>query len=45
VGDLLYRKKQKQWQKFLMADKKLPVKQICDRLGIAKSTLYKYAAG
>jgi len=27
----------------LMADKKLSVKQICDRLGIAKSTLYKYA--
>jgi DNA invertase Pin-like site-specific DNA recombinase len=26
----------------LMADKKLSVKQICDRLGIAKSTLYKY---
>ena len=27
----------------LMADKSLPVKQICERLGIAKSTLYKYA--
>jgi len=27
----------------LMADKTLSVKQICDRLGIAKSTLYKYA--
>ncbi|MBF0203312.1 MAG: helix-turn-helix domain-containing protein [Desulfamplus sp.] len=26
-----------------MADKKLSVKQICNRLGIAKSTLYKYA--
>lgn len=28
--------------KTLMADKNLSVKQICDRLGIAKSTLYKY---
>jgi DNA invertase Pin-like site-specific DNA recombinase len=27
----------------LMEDKNLSVKQICDRLGIAKSTLYKYA--
>ena len=27
----------------LLADKNLSVKQICDRLGIAKSTLYKYA--
>lgn len=27
----------------LMADKNLSVKQICDRLGIAKSTLYKHA--
>lgn len=26
----------------LMADKKLSVKQICDRLGIGRSTLYKY---
>jgi DNA invertase Pin-like site-specific DNA recombinase len=30
--------------KALVADKKLSVKQICDRLGIAKSTLYKYAS-
>jgi DNA invertase Pin-like site-specific DNA recombinase len=29
--------------KTLLADKSLSVKQICDRLGIAKSTLYKYA--
>ena len=29
--------------KTLLADKKLSVKQICERLGIAKSTLYKYA--
>ena len=28
--------------KTLLADKSLSVKQICDRLGIAKSTLYKY---
>jgi predicted DNA-binding transcriptional regulator AlpA len=28
--------------KTLMADKNLSVKQICERLGIAKSTLYKY---
>lgn len=27
----------------LLADKKLSVKQICERLGMAKSTLYKYA--
>jgi DNA invertase Pin-like site-specific DNA recombinase len=27
----------------LLADKSLSVKQICDQLGIAKSTLYKYA--
>ncbi len=27
----------------LLADKRLSVKQICERLGIAKSTLYKYA--
>lgn len=27
----------------LMADKNLSIKQICDRLNIAKSTLYKYA--
>ena len=27
----------------LLADKSLSVKQICDRLGIAKSTLYKHA--
>jgi DNA invertase Pin-like site-specific DNA recombinase len=27
----------------LLADKSLSVKQICNRLGIAKSTLYKYA--
>ncbi|MBL0717424.1 MAG: recombinase family protein [Desulfosarcina sp.] len=27
----------------LIADKSLSIKQICDRLGIAKSTLYKYA--
>ncbi len=27
----------------LMADKNLSIKQICDRLEIAKSTLYKYA--
>lgn len=29
--------------KALLTDKKLSVKQICDRLGIAKSTLYKHA--
>lgn len=29
--------------KTLMADKTLSVSQICDRLGIARSTLYKYA--
>lgn len=29
--------------KALIADKSLSVKQICDRLGIAKSTFYKYA--
>ena len=29
--------------RILMADKNLSVKKICDRLGIAKSTLYKYA--
>jgi DNA invertase Pin-like site-specific DNA recombinase len=29
--------------KTLLADKNLSVKQICERLGIAKSTLYKYA--
>jgi DNA invertase Pin-like site-specific DNA recombinase len=29
--------------KILLADKSLSVRQICDRLGIAKSTLYKYA--
>jgi DNA invertase Pin-like site-specific DNA recombinase len=29
----------------LMADNSLSTKQICDRLGIAKSTLYKYAGG
>jgi DNA invertase Pin-like site-specific DNA recombinase len=29
--------------KTLLADKSLSVKQICDRLGIAKSTLYKHA--
>jgi DNA invertase Pin-like site-specific DNA recombinase len=34
----------KSMAKALMADKKLSVKQICDRLGIAKSTLYKYAS-
>lgn len=28
----------------LMADKSLSIKQICDRLGIAKSTLYKHAS-
>jgi DNA invertase Pin-like site-specific DNA recombinase len=28
--------------KILLADKNLSVKQICERLGIAKSTLYKY---
>jgi DNA invertase Pin-like site-specific DNA recombinase len=28
----------------LMADKNLSIRQICDRLGIAKSTLYKYAS-
>jgi len=28
--------------KSLMANKDLSIKQICDRLGIAKSTLYKY---
>jgi len=28
--------------KILLADKSLSVKQICERLGIAKSTLYKY---
>jgi DNA invertase Pin-like site-specific DNA recombinase len=27
----------------LLADKSLSSKQICERLGIAKSTLYKYA--
>ena len=27
----------------LLADDGLSVKQICERLGIAKSTLYKYA--
>jgi DNA invertase Pin-like site-specific DNA recombinase len=27
----------------LMADKSLSIKQICERLGIAKSTLYKHA--
>jgi len=27
----------------LFADKELSIKQICDRLGIARSTLYKYA--
>jgi predicted DNA-binding transcriptional regulator AlpA len=27
----------------LLADKALSVKQICQQLGIAKSTLYKYA--
>jgi AcrR family transcriptional regulator len=27
----------------LLADKGLTVRQICDRLGIAKSTLYNYA--
>jgi DNA invertase Pin-like site-specific DNA recombinase len=27
----------------LMADKSLSIKQICDQLGIAKSTLYKHA--
>lgn len=27
----------------LLADKRLSVKQICERLGVAKSTLYKYA--
>jgi len=27
----------------LMADKSLSIKQICERLGIAKSTLYKNA--
>jgi len=34
----------KSMAKALMADKKLSVKQICDRLGIAKSTFYKYAS-
>jgi DNA invertase Pin-like site-specific DNA recombinase len=29
--------------KTLLADKSLSIKQICDRLGIAKSTLYKHA--
>jgi DNA invertase Pin-like site-specific DNA recombinase len=29
--------------KALLADKSLSVKQICDRLGIARSTIYKYA--
>ncbi|MEJ2638512.1 MAG: recombinase family protein [Desulfosarcinaceae bacterium] len=29
--------------KTLMADKTLSISQICERLGIAKSTLYKYA--
>ncbi len=33
----------KRMAKTLLADKKLSVKQICERLGIAKSTLYKYA--
>ena len=32
----------KRMAKTLMADKNLSVKQICERLGIAKSTLYKY---
>ena len=27
----------------LLADKSLSIKQICERLGIAKSTIYKYA--
>jgi ACT domain-containing protein len=27
----------------LMKDKTLSVKQICDQLGIARSTFYKYA--
>jgi DNA invertase Pin-like site-specific DNA recombinase len=30
--------------KTLMADKTLSISQICERLGIAKSTLYKYAS-
>jgi DNA invertase Pin-like site-specific DNA recombinase len=29
--------------KTLMADKTLSISQICQRLGVAKSTLYKYA--
>lgn len=29
--------------KTLLSDKNLSVKPICERLGIAKSTLYKYA--
>jgi DNA invertase Pin-like site-specific DNA recombinase len=32
----------KRMAKTLMADKNLSVKQICERLGIAKNTLYKY---
>jgi DNA invertase Pin-like site-specific DNA recombinase len=32
----------KRMAKTLMADKNLSIKQICERLGIAKSTLYKY---
>jgi len=33
----------KQMIKALMADKTLSIKQICDRLFVGKSTLYKYA--
>jgi DNA invertase Pin-like site-specific DNA recombinase len=33
----------KRMAKTLLADKSLSIKQICDRLGIAKSTLYKHA--
>jgi ACT domain-containing protein len=33
----------KRMAKTLLADKNLSVKQICERLDIAKSTLYKYA--
>jgi DNA invertase Pin-like site-specific DNA recombinase len=32
----------KRMARTLMADKNLSVKQICERLDIAKSTLYKY---
>lgn len=35
--------KTKRMARTLMADKSLSVKQICEQLGIAKSTLFKYA--